>query len=642
MTRRLPAFGSAAVVALSLAFPGAAFASSAGAEDGTLRYTGGSDVNTVSIVRSGDSFVVEDTTATETADAGCSAGVGGTVVCPAAGVVRFLVQVNGGSDDVRNGTGVPARLEGGFGNDALSGGTGADALVGGYGRDSLSGGYGSDVLSGGFDADSLVGGVGARDVADYAGRTGDVTAAIGITGASGTASDGVAGSRDTIDFTVEDVLGGAGDDKLAGSAAGNRLRGGDGDDVLIGGLGADYLGGGEGRDTADYVGRSEALSVSLNSGADDGAASEGDDAQTENAAGGSGKDHLVGDVAANRLDGRAGDDVLDGRKGPDTLLGGAGGDTFNGDEGYDRASYADHAQAVSIHIGWDASYNSEPDSVTASIEELIGSSKSDHLFAASTGSTLDGSGGYDELIGGGGDDDLRGGDGNDIMQGRGGADRMDGGAHVRNTFGNGGDVVTYQDRAVGEPVHVTIDGNSDDGGFTATTTEGDNVLTTVEEVEGGDGDDTLSGGVGRDTLDGFGGDDTVYGNAGDDNLIGASGGDDQVYGGAGNDSIGNMNGDGMDQAHCGEGPGPNDHDVASYDPGADMDPDADCEEWIAGPGPCCGRGSSSPDSPGLWTRSVAGIWPRAGDEPSALTRPASRLGAMTDAAMALGASAHRH
>ena len=103
-------------------------------------------------------------------------------------------------------------------------------------------------------------------------------------------------------------------------------------------------------------------------------------------------------------------------------------------------------------------------------------------------------------------------------------------------------------------------------------------------MEGGDGDDTLSGGVGR--LDGFGGDDTVYGNAGDDNLIAVFGGDDQVYGGAGNDSIGNINGDGMDQAHCGEGPGSETTTPSRQDhPGADMHPDADCEKWDPRPRP---------------------------------------------------------
>lgn len=48
----------------------------------------------------------------------------------------------------------------------------------------------------------------------------------------------------------------------------------------------------------------------------------------ENGIGGSQRDVLWGNAAANRLEGRGGDDVIDGFEGADTLLGGAGADTF--------------------------------------------------------------------------------------------------------------------------------------------------------------------------------------------------------------------------------------------------------------------------------------------------------------------------
>lgn len=48
----------------------------------------------------------------------------------------------------------------------------------------------------------------------------------------------------------------------------------------------------------------------------------------ENAIGGSGRDYLLGNEAANRLTGNAGNDVLDGLEGDDTLVGGAGADEF--------------------------------------------------------------------------------------------------------------------------------------------------------------------------------------------------------------------------------------------------------------------------------------------------------------------------
>jgi serralysin len=48
----------------------------------------------------------------------------------------------------------------------------------------------------------------------------------------------------------------------------------------------------------------------------------------ENATGGAGNDHLLGNAAANTLNGGAGDDVLTGYAGKDVLIGGAGHDQF--------------------------------------------------------------------------------------------------------------------------------------------------------------------------------------------------------------------------------------------------------------------------------------------------------------------------
>ena len=56
----------------------------------------------------------------------------------------------------------------------------------------------------------------------------------------GNATDGPAGARDNVDTTVENLLGGSGDDSLTGSAVANRLTGG---------LAADRLNGLGGNDT---------------------------------------------------------------------------------------------------------------------------------------------------------------------------------------------------------------------------------------------------------------------------------------------------------------------------------------------------------------------------------------------------------
>ncbi|KIC08960.1 hypothetical protein RA19_16785 [Leisingera sp. ANG-M1] len=103
------------------------------------------------------------------------------------------------------------------GNDVLSGGDGNDLIDGGRGNDLLRGQRGSDTLEGGDGNDLLLGG-GGRDLAE-----------------------GGAGN-DRLD-------GGRGSDTLDGGAGNDRLDGGRGSDTLDGGTGNDRLEGGRGADT---------------------------------------------------------------------------------------------------------------------------------------------------------------------------------------------------------------------------------------------------------------------------------------------------------------------------------------------------------------------------------------------------------
>jgi hypothetical protein len=126
----------------------------------------------------------------------------------------------------------------------------------------------------------------------------------------------------------------------AGGAPAMTVTAGAGADALVDPVRSPGTGfdGGDGLDRADFAGRAEGVSVSLNGVADDGAASEGDNVTgVEDVVGGSGNDALAGDGAANSLSGgAAGDDRLDGGGGADVLLGGAGNDTLNGGDGDDQ------------------------------------------------------------------------------------------------------------------------------------------------------------------------------------------------------------------------------------------------------------------------------------------------------------------
>ncbi|WP_176559234.1 M10 family metallopeptidase [Rubellimicrobium roseum] len=110
---------------------------------------------------------------------------------------------------------------------------------------------------------------------------------------------------------IEDVVAGAGDDRVTGNAAANRLLGGAGHDTLRGLGGDDRLDGGRGGDRLEgQVGRDQLLA-------------------------GTGNDHLDGGEGADRLLGGAGNDSLLGGDGDDRLIGGVGTDVLRGGSGAD-------------------------------------------------------------------------------------------------------------------------------------------------------------------------------------------------------------------------------------------------------------------------------------------------------------------
>lgn len=141
-----------------------------------------------------------------------------------------------------------------------------------------------------------------------------------------------------------------------------------------------------------------------------------------------------------------------------------------------------------------------------------GTASADILNGTNDSEVLDGLGGSDTIRGNGGNDRLIGGSGNDTLVGGSGIDSYDGGA--------GSDTVSFAgaagwniDLAAGTAVTLT-------GG----TTER---LTSIENVIGSNGNDTLTGTAYRNDLDGGGGDDMLIG----------GGGIDDYYGGAGFDTV---------------------------------------------------------------------------------------------------------
>jgi Ca2+-binding RTX toxin-like protein len=170
-------------------------------------------------------------------------------------------------------------LFGGAGDDLLSGGVGADRLIGGDGNDVLIGGPGDDRIFGGAGIDTLsFAGLPAEPVVVLlqASRSQELFWPRELPGVHGT----------DLVVSIENVIGGAGNDVLSGSNFRNVLDGADGNDQIGGQGGSDRL------------------------------------------LGSAGNDSLYGGWGRDTIYGGAGDDYMTGGREFDQLFGGAGADVF--------------------------------------------------------------------------------------------------------------------------------------------------------------------------------------------------------------------------------------------------------------------------------------------------------------------------
>ncbi len=215
--------------------------------------------------------------------------------------------------------------------------------------------------------------------------------------------------------------------------------------------------------------------------------------------GGGGNDTIFGSIGSDHLNGNGGNDMLFGGGGPDTLVGGLGADTLNGAGGRDLADYSASGAAVTVNLATGAASGGHAtDDHLIHIENLAGSSFSDHLTGNNGANLIIGGAGSDKLGGLGGADTLKGGGGGDLLDGGSGNDRLLGGAGGDRLAGAAGD----------------------------------------DTLAGGDGNDRLNGNFGNDKLIGGDGSDTLNGGGGNDLLVGGAGPDRFVFAdGFGNDTI---------------------------------------------------------------------------------------------------------
>jgi len=505
------------------------------------------------------------------------------------GYGRGRVTLEGlGGNDTLTGSRDADVLDGSAGNDVLDGRLGADWLIGGTGNDiyriydaadvvTEEAGQGTDTVLSYRDAHTLaanvengrimlewgdlrgnaldnllyagaganvIDGGGGVDTVSYAqGARAGVRVNLGLTGLQATGGSGT----DRL-LNVENLIGSAYADALAGGSGSNRLLGGAGNDTLDGGADADSMLGGAGNDSYHVWQAGDRVVESAGAGVDT--------VHSHLAS------YTLGNAVENGVIRRTGAASLTGNALDNVLYAGTGDNTIDGATGSDTVSYAGAASGVTLSLAVStaqATGGSGRDTLRG-VENLAGSAHADRLG---------GNAGENVLAGGGGNDTLDGAAGRDVMVGGAGSDSYhvrDAGDTVRENAREGTDTV-YSYLARHTLADNVENGRIMAGGAATMTGNGlDNVLYAGRgdnSLQGGLGSDTVSyaygvtggvtvslalgraqstGGSGTDTLGGIENligssyADRLTGNGGE-NVLRAGGGADTLDGGAGRDRM---------------------------------------------------------------------------------------------------------
>jgi len=444
--------------------------------------------------------------------------------------------VSGGAGaDHLSASGENSTLDGGVGADTLYGREGNQVLLGGAEEDLLLGDGGNDTLDGGAGDDVIVGngymytaisGLPATlemgnnedgwNTLIYGSLVDDQRLIIDLFENSGqvvNSSSYFLIEEDEI-YGIDEVIGGDAADTLLGNEFENILHGGLGDDVIAGHRAEFSLG-----DFGDVP-------------ADEGNTLYGDE----------GADTLYGAVGNDSLEGGIDNDVLYGQKGRDTLDGGSGDDYLSG--GHEYTGFG----SITVDELGDSLFGQGGDDTLfggAGHDYLHGGSDNDSLYGGSGKDTIFGGfgddfidGGHelspsvlgsevsdlsgDRLFGGNGNDTIQGGSGHDTLHGDNDDDQLSGGGGDDNIDGGSGtDLVSYSNLDASHAVEVDLVLGTaktyEFGTFFGILVETD-VISNIENINGGRGNDRLfgdtidnvfSGNIGNDFIDGRAGSDTV-------------------------------------------------------------------------------------------------------------------------------------
>ena len=516
------AYGGSGNDSLSFGESGAAFSGTLDGGDGDDTFSvsdsvftaiGGAGNDTLAIL---SSPTAQDNTFVASATGVATFGAFGATV---EGIETFQIYLDNGNDTITLLDG-DDYVQGEGGNDVINGGGGMDNLVGQGGDDILNGGAGDDQLEGGAGIDQVNG----EDGDDF------------LTGGDG---------NDTLS-------GGFGLDTLYGDAGNDTLNGGGGDDDIHGGEGDDIINGGTGTDYANYSDVQSSYTITDNMDGtwtiSDNVTSDGTDTLTNveyarfadgDVFLGSGTPPINGTSGNDNLTGTSGNDIINGLAGNDTIQGLAGDDVLDGGDGIDFLEHFNFSatQGIIVDMGAgtvtndgygssDTISNFERLSTGYFTDDVTGDDNNNLIFASSTGDTLNGAGGDDDIsIDSAGFID--GGDGIDSLVIR------SSGRWFADVNGN----ANFQSRTSGVEVNLET-GVFIDNAFSFTGS-----VANIENVSSTNFNDVLTGDAGNNTLNGQSGNDTLQGGAGDDSLFGTNGAD-TLIGGDGADFL--NGGDGFD------------------------------------------------------------------------------------------------
>jgi serralysin len=205
----------------------------------------------------------------------------------------------------------------------------------------------------------------------------------GYTGGTSANYDGTDNLAIAFGCTIENAIGGSGNDTLIGNSADNQLSGGAGDDTLNGGLGNDVIDGGDGVDIAVLSGVLSSYTVSFNATANlytVSGAQSGTDTYTRV------EYFQFADLSRTASQLALASLTLAGTASNDVLLGGTGNDTINALAGNDRLTGSGGNDALDGGLGTDTALYS-------------GARSSYTVTANTTGYTVAGPDGTDTLVG---------------------------------------------------------------------------------------------------------------------------------------------------------------------------------------------------------------------------------------------------